>query len=87
MWRAVGGGVHAVEVGGAVEQIVLAAVAPRALGNHPEVRRQQGRDAVDHRDVEDLTLTRFAGLKNGAEQADGQQHAAAAVVADQIQWR
>ena len=37
----VGGGVRTVEVGGTVEQIVLAAVAPRALGNHPEIGRQQ----------------------------------------------
>ena len=83
----VGGGIRTVKVGGTVEQIVFTAVAPRAFGNHPEIRRQQGRDAVDHRDVEDLTLTRLACLQNRAEQADRQQHAAAAIVPDQIQWR
>ena len=83
----VGGGIHAVKVGGTVEQIVLATVAPRAGRNHPEIWRQQGCHAVDHRNVEDLALTRLAGFEDRAEHSDREQHSAAAVVADQIQRR
>ena len=43
--------------------------------------------AVVHRDVDDLPDARPPGLQDRAEQADREQHAAAAVVAEEIQRR
>ena len=44
-------------------------------------------DAVDHGRVDDLTLARRGPLDQRAGDAEGQQHAAAAEVADQVERR
>ena len=57
-------------------------IAPHAPDRAHEVRR-----AVDHRGVDHLALARPAGLEDGADHAEGEEHAAAAVVADHVQRR
>jgi hypothetical protein len=83
---AVGGLVHLVEPGAAVEEVgpplAPLPVRPQAV-HHP---RQQG-GAVDHRRVHDLAPPRPRRLDDPAQDAEGQQHAAPAEVADEREGR
>ena len=49
--------------------------------------RHQHRGAVDHRRVDDLALPAALRLEQRAHDAEGEQHAAAAEVADQVERR
>ncbi len=84
---AAGGLVGVIERGAAIEQVGAALVLPRAAGAHAvQERGQQGR-AVHHGRVDHLALARALPLDQGGQDAQGQQHAAAAEVADQVQRR
>ena len=78
--------VGVVEVCAAIEH-VRAALVLEAVADHGEEHRHQRRRAVHHRRVDDLALARARRFQHPAHQAVGQQHAAAAEIADEIQRR
>jgi hypothetical protein len=85
---AVGAPVDVVEVGAGVEQVLAPArlVEEPGLLHAPE-HRHHHRAAVDHRRVDDLSLTAAGRLQQTAHDAERQQHPAAAEVADHVQGR
>ena len=68
-----------------VEQVGAAAVAEAVA--HGKEHGHQGRGAVHHGRVDDLALARPPGFQQAAHHAEGQQHAAAAEIADQVERR
>ena len=82
---AVGGLVDGVERHAAVEQIRLALERPRAGAVEPVDEGHQQRGPVGHRGVDDLSDPGGPGLQDAGEHADGEQHPAAAEVADEVQ--
>ena len=70
-----------------VEHVLAALLAPAARGEHAGEHRRQQRGAVDHRGVDHLALARALRLEQRAGDAEGEQHAAAAEVADQVERR
>src|ERR1700722_17006630 len=80
--------VGAVEVRAAVQHVGLAFLfVPQAGARHAIDAAQQQRRAVDHRRVDHLALARALRLEKTAHHAEGQKHAAAAEVTDQVQRR
>ena len=80
--------VDLVEVRAGVEQV--GARAPRSTCRRrarPWISVASSDGAVDHRRVDDLALARALRLEHRADHAEGQQHPAAAEVADQVQRR
>ena len=84
---AVGAGIAAVEVRAAIQHVGLPAVDPVAVAQLAVIGGGQQRGAVADRRVHHLALAAAAGLQQGAQQAEGQHHRAAAHVADQVQRR
>ena len=85
---AVLGLVGAVEMRAAIEHVGPAlVVVPQAGARHAVDAAQQQRRAVDHRGVDHLALARLLRLEQAAHHAEGQQHAAAAEIADQVERR
>ena len=84
---AVGAAVDVVEVRAGVEQVGAALLAPDPGLRHRPEHRHQRRRAVDHRGVDDLPLAAALRLEQGADHAVGEEHAAAAEVADEVQRR
>jgi hypothetical protein len=83
----VGGLVDVVEVGAGVEHVGAALVVPDAHGAQGVRHGHEGGRAVDHGRVDDLALARRAGLQQPGHDAEGQQQAAAAEVAHQVERR
>ena len=84
---AVGAGVGVVVGRAAVQEVGLPLVGPVALTvERPGHLHEQARP-VDHRGVDDLAAARRARLQHRREDADEQQHGAAAEVADEVQRR
>ena len=79
--------VDVVEVGAGVEQVRASLVVPDAHGPEGVEHGHQHRGAVDHGRVDDLALAGALGFEQGAHDAEGQEHAAAAEVADQVERR
>ena len=84
---AVGALVGVVEVGAAVEHVRAAVVLPHAGAVHADHGRQQERRTVGHRGVDDLALARLLRLQQTGDDAQGEEHAAAAEVAHQVERR
>jgi hypothetical protein len=68
-----------------VEQVGTAPVLPRSTVEEPEDLRRQQRGAVQDRRVDDLANSRTGGMPEAREQSGREQHAAAAVVTEQVQ--
>ena len=83
----VGGLVRAVVVRGAVEHVGVPAVLPATFREQAVEDRHQRGGTVEHRDVDDLPDARAACVDDAAQEPDREQHAAAAVVADQVERR
>ena len=71
----------------AVEHIRAALIRKPARGGLAEKRRHEGGGAIDHSGVDDLPLPRTLRLQQAAHHAEGQQHAAAAEIANEIEGR
>src|SRR6266508_4596181 len=84
---AVGGLVHAVEGGAAVEQVDAALPAPQPEPGELVDHGGEQRAAVEDGRVDHLAAAGAAGLQQGAGDAEGEQHAAAAEVAEQVERR
>src|SRR3954451_932500 len=83
---AVLGLVGAVEMRAAVEQVHAAlAVLPDARAGEAIDAAEQQRRAVDHRGIDHLALARALRLEESAHHAEGEQHAAAAEIAHQVE--
>ena len=83
---AVLGLVGVVEVRAAVAH-VRSALVLEAPASHGEEHGHQGRGTVHHRGVDDLALAGAGRLQQAADQPVGEQHAAAAEVADEVERR
>ncbi len=70
-----------------VEDVGLRFVRPQVLGAQPVEEGRQERDPVHHGGIDDLTQAGARPLEQRAHDADQQQHAAPAVVAEQVQRR
>ena len=70
-----------------VEPVGTACFAPLARGEEAGEHRRQQRGAVDHRRIDDLAAAAPARLDQAAGDAERQEHAAAAEVADEIERR
>ncbi len=70
-----------------VQQVAAPLVGKCAGCAHREKHGHEDGRAVDHGRVDDLPLAGVARLQQGAHHAEGQQHAAAAEVANQVQRR
>ena len=70
-----------------VEHVGRASAPPAAGGESGVDRGDQRGCAVDHGRVDDLSLARALRFDQRAEHADGEVHAAAAEVADQVERR
>ena len=79
--------VHLVEVGAGVEQVGAPWTGPHARGAQRVGHGHQRGGTVDHGGVDDLSLPRPLGADDGGQHAEGQQHAAAAEVPDQVERR
>ena len=84
---AVGGLVHVVVVGAGVEHVGAPLLGPEAGVGHAEEGGHQRGGAVHHGRVDHLALPGAAGLDQRARHPEGQVHAAAAEVADQVERR
>ena len=85
---AVGGLVDVVEVGAGVEHVGAPLVLPDAHGPEGVEHRHEDGGAVDHGRVDHLALAACAARSSSAaHDAEGEQHAAAAEVADQVERR
>ena len=84
---AVGGRVDVVEGRTTVEQVRSPLARPEARVEEAEGHRHQERRAVGHRRVDDLATSGGACLEHGADDAEGEHHAPAAEVADQVERR
>src|SRR6185436_629058 len=71
----------------AVEDIAAPLLGPAAGAEKAGEHGGEKRSALDHRRVDHLALARAAGLEQAAGDAEAEQHAAAAEVADQVQRR
>ena len=74
-------------MGAAVQHVRTAVVLPHAGAVHADDGRQQQRRTVGHRGVDDLALAGLLRLQQAGHDAQGEQHAAAAEVADQVERR
>jgi hypothetical protein len=83
----VGGLEGVVEVGAGVQQVRPRLIVPEADLPHAEDHGHQDGSAVDHGGVHHLALPRGAALDQGAGDAEGQEHAAASEVSDEVQGR
>jgi hypothetical protein len=84
---AVPGLVHVVEMRTGVQHVGAAFGLPPAALQRPVEDRHERRRSVHHRGVDDLAATRLRALDQRARDAEGQQHPAAAEVADQVERR
>jgi len=76
--------IHVVPGHAAIEQVHPALVAPAALRHEHPRHREQGRHPVHDGRVDDLSLPRAGPLDQGRADAVGQEHPAAAEVAEQV---
>ena len=83
----VGGLVDVVERRAEVEDVAAGHVGPQAFRPHTVEERGQQRHPVDHRGVDHLAAAGQRPLDQGAEDAHDDEHAAAAVVAEQVERR
>ncbi|MQY14702.1 hypothetical protein SRB5_48780 [Streptomyces sp. RB5] len=81
---AVGGLVHVVERGAAVEQVGAAAVLPVSGAEHGVDHRREMRGAVHDGGVHGLALAGRAGVVEGGEDADDEVEGAPGVVAEEV---
>ena len=82
---AVGAPIGAVIRGAAVEQVGAALLAPPARGEQPVREGEQRADAVHHRRVDHLPAPARGPLHERGEHPHQQEHAAAAVVAHEVE--
>src|SRR5690606_33462960 len=80
----VGGFVDVVEGGSGVEQVGAAFGAPAAGGEHPVDHHAQVGGSVHYGRVHHLSAPASAGFQQGGQDPDGQVHAAAAEVPEQV---
>jgi hypothetical protein len=83
----VGGLVDGVEGGGAVEQVGATAVGPEAGGEQLVELGGEQRGPVGHGRVDHLAPAGAGRLQQGGDHAEGEQHPAAAEVAEQVERR
>src|SRR5206468_2405731 len=79
--------VDVVEVGAGVEQVRAPLLAPDADGAEAVEHGAEHRGAVNHGGVDHLALAGAGGLDQRAGHAEGEEHAAAAEVANQVEGR
>ena len=70
-----------------IENVDAALVLPGALRAEAVDGGHQGRRAVDHGGIDNLALAGALRLEQRADDAEAEQHAAAAEVAHEIEWR
>src|SRR6185436_4929236 len=83
----VGGLVDLVPRSASVEDVGAARLAPLPAGEESAEHGREERRAVDHRGVDHLAAAGAPRFEQRAGNAEGEQHAAAAEVADEIERR